>query len=123
MKLLHNILRGSTLATALFIFQSCYGMPQSLNESVMYEATIKVTDNTGKALEGVRLSGKNIDMADFCQQVATGADGMLTLSVAVPLSNPVLDLRFEADGFAVKDTTIKDVMNPEPDFTVKLEAE
>ena len=123
MKLLHNILRGSTLATALFIFQSCYGMPQSLNESVMYEATIKVTDNTGKALEGVRLSVKNIDMADFYQQAATGADGMLTLSVAVPLSNPVLDLRFEADGFAAKDTTIKDVMNPEPDFTVKLEAE
>ena len=123
MKLLNNILRGSTLATALFIFQSCYGMPQSLNESVMYEATIKVTDNTGKALEGVRLSVKNIDMADFYQQSATGADGMLTLSVAVPLSNPVLDLRFEADGFAVKDTTIKDVMNPEPDFTVKLEAE
>lgn len=123
MKLIHNILRGSTLATALFIFQSCYGMPQSLNESVMYEATIKVTDNTGKALQGVRLSVKNIDMADFYQQAATGADGMLTLSVAVPLSNPVLDLRFEADGYTVKDTTIKDVMNPEPDFTVKLEAE
>ena len=48
MKLLHNILRGSTLATALFIFQACYGMPQNLDRGALYEATIKVTDSKGK---------------------------------------------------------------------------
>ena len=28
MKWLHNLLKGASLTTALFIFQACYGMPQ-----------------------------------------------------------------------------------------------
>ncbi len=65
MKLLHNILRGSTLATALFIFQACYGMPQNLDRGALYEATIKVTDSKGKPIPGVKLFARNADMVEF----------------------------------------------------------
>ena len=123
MKLLHNILRGSTLATALFIFQACYGMPQDRSEQFIYEARIKVTDAKGQALEGVKCSVKNYYMSEFTEQDVTGADGMLNISVAVPgqVAIRYVDLRFEAEGFNVKDTTINDVTSPEPDFSVKLE--
>lgn len=122
MKLLHNILRGSTLATALFVFQSCYGMPMSEREMMMYDATIKVTDAQGKALPGVKVSARNAHMADFSETAATSdAQGLLQLQIAFPASEPYVDIRFEADGYALKDTTIEDVTSPEPDFTVKLE--
>ena len=121
MKLLHNILRGSTLATALFVFQSCYGMPQSEREMMMYDATIKVTDAKGKALEGVKVSARNAFMADFLEESTSDAQGLLRLEISIPVNEPSVDIRFEAEGYALKDTTIEDVTSPEPDFTVKLE--
>ena len=121
MKLLHNILRGSTLATALFVFQSCYGMPQNVNDTLFYEATVKVTDGSGKAIAGVKASARNADMTTFADQSVSDADGLLRISIAVPESARAVDIRFEAEGYAVKDTTIEDVTSPEPDFTVKLQ--
>jgi len=121
MKLLHNILRGSTLATALFVFQSCYGMPQNVNDTLFYEATVKVTDGSGKAIAGVKASARNADMTTFAEQSVSDADGLLRISIAVPESARAVDIRFEAEGYAVKDTTIEDVTSPEPDFTVKLQ--
>ena len=123
MKLLHNILRGSTLATALFIFQACYGMPQNHGNSGLYEATIKVTDSKGTPIPGVKLFARNADMVEFtADPQVSDEEGMLHLEIVFPTSDPAIDLRFEAEGYAVKDTTIKDGMTPEPDFTVKLEA-
>ena len=122
MKLLHNILRGSTLATALFIFQSCYGMPQNLDNMLLYEAKVKVTDSKGKALEGVKVSAKNTDMSDYAVETWSDADGLLDLTITASVEAPSIEIRFEADGYAVKDTTILDVRNPERDFKVKLEA-
>ena len=121
MKLLHNILRGSTLATALFVFQSCYGMPQNVNDTLFYEATVKVTDGSGKAIAGVKASARNADMTTFADQSVSDADGLLRISIAVPESARAVDIRFEAEGYAVNDTTIEDVTSPEPDFTVKLQ--
>ena len=123
MKLLHHILRGSTLATALFIFQACYGMPQVNNGRLMYEATVKVTDNDGNALKGVKVSVKNAEMAEYLSQATSDENGQLDISMIVPMSEPYLDIRFEAEGFAPKDTTIKDVQKAEPGFKIKLAAQ
>ena len=120
MKLLHNILRGSTLATALFIFQACYGMPQDYSEPFYYEATVKVTDSNGKALEGVSVSVRNALMTEFADHASSAADGTLEIYASVPKDNPSLELRFEAEGYAVKDTSIENVTDTEPDFKIKL---
>ena len=123
MKLLHNILRGSTLATALFIFQACYGMPPSDFENrAFYEATIKVTDSDGTPMQGVQLFAKNAEMAEFISTEVSDKDGLLHFSISVPRENPEIAMRFEAEGFEARETTITDVFNPEPDFAVELEA-
>ena len=122
MKILHHILRGSTLATALFIFQACYGMPPSFERGGLYEATIKVTDGKGAPLQGVKLYARNSDMAEFiADPVISDEEGMIQFEMAFPLENPGIEMRFEAEGYAVKDTTIQDPTNPEPDFKIKLE--
>ena len=124
MKILHHILRGSTLATALFIFQACYGMPPSLDKRVLYEANIKVTDGEGAPLQGVKLYARNSDMAEFiADPVISDEEGMMHFEMTFPMENPEIAMRFEAEGYVAKDTTIKDVLNPEPDFTVKLKPE
>ncbi|MBR5700132.1 MAG: hypothetical protein IKX37_03470 [Bacteroidales bacterium] len=121
MKILHHILRGSTLATALFIFQACYGMPPSYERGGLYEATIKVTDSKGAPLQGVKLYARNSDMSDFiADPVISDEEGVLHFEMTFPMENPEIAMRFEAEGYVAKDTTIKDVLNPEPDFTVKL---
>ena len=119
MKLLHHILRGSTLATALFIFQACYGMPQDYNQSLQYETTVKVVDANGNTLEGVKVSLRNATMTDFTEQTATGSDGMAVIDAAVPMESPALELRFEADGFEAKDLTLEDVNAAE--VTIQLD--
>ena len=85
MKLLHNILRGSTLATALFIFQACYGMPPSDFENrAFYEATIKVTDSDGTPMQGVQLFAKNAEMAEVAAKTTGTCYWMLDLTNTQP---------------------------------------
>lgn len=118
MKLLHNILKGSTLATALFIFQSCYGVPQGQNSSY-YETEIKVFDEGSSApIKGVRVYIANTDSPDFTSWAETDEQGSALLCVSVPADSTSLSLRLDADGYAVRDTTIE---LPDGDFSVKLQ--
>ena len=108
MKWLHNLLKGMSLTTALFVFQSCYGMPQGARTD-MYEATFKVVDTGGRAVEGVRISAKNAWTSDWVPQGESDAEGMAQVYVAFDPHDAFVDLRFEAEGFIVKDTTITDM--------------
>lgn len=118
MKLLHNILKGSTLATALFIFQSCYGVPQGRNGNY-YETEIKVLDKGSSApVKGVKVYVSAEDSVEFTEWAETDENGCALVCVTVPPDSTALELRLSAEGYAVKDTTIE---LPDGDFTVKLQ--
>ena len=56
MKWLHNLLKGLSLTTALFVFQACYGTPEWLHDNAL---PFKVVDaRTGDPLEGVGISSR-----------------------------------------------------------------
>ncbi len=78
MKLLHNILKASTLSTALFIFQACYGTPVDYWGGEFSEVTFKVMSAADKSpLEGIRVNCKDGD--DWVDCGKTNSKGMLTI--------------------------------------------
>ena len=57
MKWLHNILRASSLATALFIFQACYGSPQmAQGEPVPEEQVAEDSEDNSEEEQGQKSS-------------------------------------------------------------------
>ena len=108
MKILHNLLKGLSLTTVLFIFQSCYGMPQAhLGE--MYDATFELVDTEGKAVEGVKVSAKNSWTSDWVEQGESDGNGSAEVLVPFDPADAHIDFKFEAEGFAVRDTTVTDM--------------
>ena len=118
MKLLHNLLKGSTLATALLIFQSCYGIPQGQGNAY-YETEVKVLDEGTKApIVGAKVYIGDIYSKEFSGWTDTDKDGNAVICVNVPADSTALNLRLEAEGYIVKDTVIE---LPDGDFCVKLQ--
>ena len=108
MKALHNLLKGMSLTTALFIFQSCYGMPQGLRND-LFEANLKLEDSRGNALDGVRVSVRNDWTSDWVEQARSDGSGNAGILIPYNPQNAFVDIRLEAEGFATKDTTITDM--------------
>ncbi len=108
MKLLHNILKGMSLTTARFVFQSYYCMPQGANRD-MFDVTVHITDASGSPLDGVKLSAKNPILTDWTPVCVSDSKGEAGLYIPFDPSDAFVDLRFETEGFAVKDTTITDM--------------
>lgn len=108
MKLLHNILKGMSLTTALFIFQSCYGMPQGAYRD-MFDVTVHVTDAAGAPVDGVNLLAKNPMLTNWTPICISDSEGNADVLIPYDPSDAFVDLRFESDKFAVKDTTITDM--------------
>ena len=110
MKWLHNLLKGLSLTTALFIFQACYGTPDWLHDA---ELDFKVVAaGTGEPLEGVRISSRiqaadNLDWIPCCVTNADG-EGIARFGTMAGTSP---QFRFEAEdpSFRVKDTVIIDM--------------
>jgi len=110
MKWLHNLLKGLSLTTALFIFQACYGTPEWLHDSEMSFKVVAA--ESGDPLEGVNISSR-VEAAENLDWIPCGvtdeqgkADVVFgTMDGASP------QFRFEmADAeYRVKDTVLTDL--------------
>ncbi len=65
-------LSGLSFASALFIFQACYGTPQDMGLDVYIEGQVK-SKATGGAIEGIRVTVANT------QYIYTDAEGKFSL--------------------------------------------
>ena len=110
MKWLHNLLKGLSLTTALFIFQACYGTPEWLHDSQLSFKVVAA--DTGDPLEGVRISSRvqAASNLDWIPGSVTDANGEAmvwfgTIDGASP------QFRFESTdaAYRVKDTVIVDL--------------
>ena len=126
MKWLHNLLKGASLTTALFVFQACYGMPQNYMLEEGGEAPMTFTvfsRSTGKPLEGVRISGATNNYAGIYYQDlgVTGTDGRCRVNIPYIRNVKGPWLRFEEPSgtFEVKDTVLYDLRDRE--IEIKLD--
>ena len=115
-KWLHNLLKGASLTTALFIFQACYGVPQPALERERGMAPMRfslVSGTTGEPLEGINIK-QNSGYWDPDLGV-TGADGRC--SVNIPYfrneQGPFLSFEDPAGKYMPKDTTLADLRERE----------
>lgn len=120
MKWLRNILKGSTLATALFIFQACYGTPQG----PLYEygtAPMSFTlcsASTGEPLEGIHIT---VSVYEAPQEIGvTASDGHCQVEIPYVKNElgPYLSFQDPDGRFASKDTMLADLR--ERDIVIKL---
>ena len=118
MKALHNILKGMSLTTALFVFQSCYGMPQGARND-LFEATLKLEDNRGNAIDGVRVSVRNDWTSGWVEQAMSDDAGNADILIPYDSGNAFVDIRLEAEGYSPKDTTITDMAGGEIRIVLK----
>ena len=127
MKILHNILKGASLTGALFVFQACYGMPQSplYEEGGMAPMSFSlVSHSTGEPLEGIRIKGSSwkgsLEREDYLG--ITGEDGRCRVEIPYLRNVEGPYLRFEdpSGQFAAKDTTLADLRDR--DIVIKLDA-
>ena len=127
MKFLHNLLKGVSLTGALFVFQACYGIPQS----PLYEdgglapmSFSLVSKTTGEPLEGIRVKGGTYksDFKDDEPLGVTDADGRCRVEIpyARNLEGPYLRFEDPEGRFVIKDTTLADLRDR--DIVIKLDA-
>ena len=127
MKFLHNLLKGVSLTGALFVFQACYGIPQS----PLYEdgglapmSFSLVSKTTGEPLEGIQVKGGTYksDFKDDEPLGVTGADGRCRVEIpyARNLEGPYLRFEDPEGRFVIKDTTLADLRDR--DIVIKLDA-
>ena len=70
-KILHNLLKGASLTTALFIFQACYGIQQPFWE--YGEAPMRFTlisRSTGEPLKGILV--KSLTSENYSNYIELG---------------------------------------------------
>ena len=125
MKWLHNLLKGASLTTALFVFQACYGTPQTPMETERGEAPMTfslVSVSTGKPLEGITILGQDLPYENGYRPLGvTDFEGRCKVSLPYLRNIKGPFVRFEdPDGrYAIKDTVLYDLR--ERDITVKLD--
>lgn len=123
MKWLHNLLKGASLTGALFVFQACYGMPQSPLFDEWGEApmTFSLVDHTtGTPLEGIRVTVQ--DWGTPRELGVTDADGRCKVDIPYIRNQAGPNLTFEDPQglYAAKDTSLADLR--ERTIVVKLDA-
>ena len=64
-----GIIGGISFASALFIFQACYGMPQDMGLDLLVEGQVK-SKKTGQPIQGIKVS-----TVDEYQYVLTNEEG------------------------------------------------
>lgn len=124
MKWLHNILRGVSLTSALFVFQACYGMPEPPLYEEGGEAPMSfsvVSRATGEPVEGVTVRGSAVSRDHMNPLGVTGADGKCQVRIPYRrnLEGPFIEFEDPSGSFAVKDTTLADLR--ERDIVIKLD--
>lgn len=102
MKLLHKILKGASLTSALFVFQACYGSPYPYDG---VDVTFKlVSDVDGSPIKDVKLLYKEAGEWSDCGR--TAADGTIGLYAIDPESCMNLKFSTEDGKYEAKDTVI-----------------
>ena len=117
-KLLHNLLKGASLTTALFIFQACYGVPQPALYEDYGEAAMSfsiMSKSTGKPMEGIVISGSERSNRHYHELGVTGPDGRCSLKIPYARNFEGPFLRFEDPSgvMAPKDTSLADLRERE----------
>ena len=127
MKFLHNLLKGASLTGALFVFQACYGMPQSPLDIESGEAPMTfslVSRTTGEPLEGIRIKGGAWKQDMEREQVLgiTDANGHCRVGIPYFRNQEGPFIRFEdpQGGFIAKDTSLVDLRDRE--IVIKLDS-
>ena len=126
MKFLHNLLKGASLTGALFVFQACYGMPQSPLDIEGGEAPMSfslVSRTTGEPLEGIRIKGGSWERSREVEELGvTDANGRCRVKIPYYRNQEGPFLRFEDPQgvFIVKDTTLADLRDRE--IVIKLDS-
>ena len=127
MKFLHNLLKGASLTGALFVFQACYGMPQTPLMAEGGEAPMTfslVSHATGEPLEGIRIKGgtwkQDLDREDVLG--ITDANGRCRVGIPYYRNQegPVLRCEDPQGALVVKDTTLADLRDRE--IVIKLDS-
>ena len=127
MRFLHNLLKGASLTTALFIFQACYGMPQAPLWEENGEAPMSfslISRSTGEPLEGIRIKGgpwkQNMDREEVLG--ITDANGRCRVQIPYfrNQEGPFIRFEYPQGAFIVKDTTLADLRDRE--IVIKLDS-
>jgi hypothetical protein len=109
MKWLHNLLKGLSLTTALFIFQACYGTPEWLHDANLHFKVVAA--DTGEPLKDVYVSSRvqAADNLDWIPCGRTNEDGEAHVYFGTAEGQDP-QFRFERmdSDYKVKDTVIVD---------------
>jgi hypothetical protein len=115
---MHNLLKGASLTTALFIFQACYGVPQPALYEDYGEAAMSfslMSKSTGKPLEGIVISG-SVRSGKYYQELGvTGPDGRCSVNIPYirNAQGPFLEFEDPAGNYMPKDTSLADLRERE----------
>lgn len=122
-KWIHNLLKGASLTTALFIFEACYGPPMDYHD---YSLDFRVVSSLdGQPLKDVNVSMSRADSENgqwmLCGQTGETGDFTVYWGTVDSAAIPSPKFRFESpDGsYAVKDTTFTDLSHRR--ITIALE--
>ena len=110
MKWLHNLLKGVSLTTALFVFQACYGTPRWMDDLNVQFKVVSAADET--PIEGVEVYTRvtDNDGLDWNLCGYTDAEGVLEAGITYSIETSP-QFRFKADEtlYEVKDTVVEDI--------------
>ncbi len=123
MKWLHNLLKGISLTGALFVFQACYGTPQTPLEEEEGFAPMTfslVSRATGEPLEGIKIKSRVWETPRLIG--TTGSDGKCHVEMFYYRNRPGPVISFEdsTGTYMTKDTVLADLR--ERDILIKMEA-
>ena len=112
MKWIHNLLKGATLTSVLFIFQACYGTPEWLHDADVTFKVVSAEDD--KPIKDVEIftrvhANENLDW-NLCGY--TDEEGKLGATIGYDDESKT-QFRFQdKDGvFEIKDTVVVDLSN------------
>ncbi|MCQ2116087.1 MAG: hypothetical protein MJZ07_07780 [Bacteroidales bacterium] len=104
-KWVRNLLKGTSLSTALFIFQACYGMPPGYDPMEIGLVFQVVDADDNQPLEGVGLKAR-IKGGEWEEINQTDRWGVVTY---IDLDEESADFQFSAENYKVKDTSLTDL--------------
>ena len=110
MRWLHNILKGASLTTALFIFQACYGTPSWMNDLNVELQVVSAED--GSPIDDVEIYSR-IDADDeLIWNLCGYTDEKGSLSTMI-ITHDGIDPQFRisdpAGRYAAKDTVVSNL--------------
>lgn len=110
MKWLHNILKGASLTTALFIFQACYGTPEWLHDDDVQLQVVSAED--GSPIDDVEIYTRMTVSEDMDWDLCGYTDEEGVLSTTVYFNEnyaPQFRVSDPSGRYAVKDTVVADL--------------